>query len=735
MSNVEILAPAGSLDGLYASFQMGADAVYVGTSRFGARAFAKNPSVDELKEALVYAHMHDKKIYLTVNTLLSDRELENDLFPLIAPLYEAGLDACIVQDLGVLSFLHENFPQMDLHASTQMTILSGDEAELYKNYGVTRFVPARECTIEEIRAMRAQTDLEIEVFVHGALCYCYSGQCLMSEEIGDRSGNRGMCAQPCRLPFTSAYGNGHLFSTKDMCTLMHIPELVDAGIDSFKIEGRMKKKEYSAYLSSLYRHYVDVYESEGKETFQALVQNKESRLWKDIRRSKDIYNRGGFCAGYLFETDKKNIMYPKKNGHFGTCVGTVLKASKGQAVFRVKEALHYQDILEFRLEDDTKAYEYTVKNEAAPGDIVTCNVKRGSTIFKGQKVYRTKNAALLSWIDEKIESVDDKISLKGEMTAKIGKPIALKLQGLSHEVTVFGEPLQRAVNRPVTKDEIEKRLRKMGNTNYKLTDFSIILDDDSFVPMGEIAKLKREALVAFEREAVSGRSVEEQKPHKKKELPVWQNASILKVSTMEQLRTALRTDENDVWIELPVALFAKEEDEVIKLLQNRPVLLSFPRIMKAGAEEKWRSLVNRLFVGAVVINSHRALLVAKKRFKDCPWIAAETFYHENERAKEVLAEFGICQAIKRGYGRKEVMVTKGCLKRTLDRCDGKKERILVSGGKGDKFYVVNNCDFCYNTIYTKNGEKKPELDKPAWHHFTWETADEMRKVLKTWNLL
>ena len=147
--------------------------------------------------------------------------------------------------------------------------------------------------------MRAQTDLEIEVFVHGALCYCYSGQCLMSEEIGDRSGNRGMCAQPCRLPFTSAYGNGHLFSTKDMCTLMHIPELVDAGIDSFKIEGRMKKKEYSAYLSSLYRHYVDVYESEGKETFQALVQNKESRLWKDIRRSKDIYNRGGFCAGYL----------------------------------------------------------------------------------------------------------------------------------------------------------------------------------------------------------------------------------------------------------------------------------------------------------------------------------------------------------------------------------------------------------------------------------------------------
>lgn len=314
MSNVEILAPAGSLDGLYASFQMGADAVYVGTSRFGARAFAKNPSVDELKEALVYAHMHDKKIYLTVNTLLSDRELENDLFPLIAPLYEAGLDACIVQDLGVLSFLHENFPQMDLHASTQMTILSGDEAELYKNYGVTRFVPARECTIEEIRAMRAQTDLEIEVFVHGALCYCYSGQCLMSEGIGDRSGNRGMCAQPCRLPFTSAYGNGHLFSTKDMCTLMHIPELVDAGIDSFKIEGRMKKKEYSAYLSSLYRHYVDVYESGGRKLFRHWFRIKKAGCGKISGGVKTFITAADFVPDTFLRQIRKILCIRKKTG-------------------------------------------------------------------------------------------------------------------------------------------------------------------------------------------------------------------------------------------------------------------------------------------------------------------------------------------------------------------------------------------------------------------------------------
>ena len=182
--------------------------------------------MDELKEAITYAHLRQKKIYLTVNTLLRDSELEEDLFPLIAPLYEAGLDACIVQDLGVLSFLHENFPEMDLHASTQMTLLSGEEAEIYRDFGITRFVPARECTIEEIRQMRQQTDLEIEVFVHGALCYCYSGQCLMSEVIGGRSGNRGMCAQPCRLPYGGK--NRYPMSLKDLCLLPRLRALCGA---------------------------------------------------------------------------------------------------------------------------------------------------------------------------------------------------------------------------------------------------------------------------------------------------------------------------------------------------------------------------------------------------------------------------------------------------------------------------------------------------------------------------
>ena len=256
--SVEILAPGGSVDGIYAAMLHGADAIYTGTQRFSARAFADNPSVEQLCDILDFAHVRDKKIYLTVNTLLTDEELEENLYDLLLPLYDNGLDAVIVQDVGVMQFIHEAFPDLDIHASTQMTIVTADGANQWKPYGVTRVVPARELSIGEIAQMRKYTDLEMEVFVHGALCYCYSGQCMMSQSIGGRSGNRGMCAQPCRLPYRLSSGKtGYYLSPKDMCTLGQVGELMDAGVDSFKIEGRMKKLEYAAMTARLYRMYAD----------------------------------------------------------------------------------------------------------------------------------------------------------------------------------------------------------------------------------------------------------------------------------------------------------------------------------------------------------------------------------------------------------------------------------------------------------------------------------------------
>lgn len=742
MRKVEILAPAGSLDCLYAALKLGADAVYTGTHRFGARAFADNPGVDELKEAITYAHLRKKKIYLTVNTLLSDRELEEELFPLIAPLYEAGLDACIVQDFGVLSFLHENFPDMELHASTQMTILSGEEAELYRDLGITRFVPARECTIEDIRQMRNQTDLEIEVFVHGALCYCYSGQCLMSEVIGGRSGNRGMCAQPCRLPFGSSLGKSHLFSTKDMCTLLHIPQLVEAGIDSFKIEGRMKKKEYSAYLASLYRYYVDFYQDEGDVVYQTLVEDPDSKLWRDIRRSQDIYNRGGFSGGYLFETKKEEVMYTGRNGHYGTLVGEVVKAGKGCAVFRTSEKIRYQDVLEFRLPDDTKAYEYTVKTEAEKGALVTCNVTRGSSIFVGQKVYRTKNATLLAWVDEQIEQVDDRLELKGVFCGKIGEPVSLAVTGAGVTRQLSGPILQKAEKRPVSVEDIRNRLDKMGNTLYRWKELEVHLEEGAFLPLGGVGKMRREAVRAWEHAVICQRNPGQQTVHINEQVLSWEGVSLVSVATGRQLVVATETDPQQVLIHLKLEEFPWESwNELPNCLAEREVAISFPRILRGDGYrhflEHWEQsdLWHQLKVSAVVINGHRSLLLARKYFPETPRIADENFYHKNKRSREVLSQYGICPAVPVCYGRTAVMVTEGCLKRTMGRCDGMPEQIAVCSPKKDEFVVVNHCDSCYNTIYTQKIYEKTEVVPVKRLVFTWESPEEMRKVLKKWSLL
>ena len=265
MRNVEILAPAGSYESLCGAINGGCDAVYLGGSKFGARAFAENFDEETMLRAIDYVHLFDKKIYLTVNTLLHNEEIEEELFRYLEKYYSQGLDAVIVQDVGVLEFVHRNFPMLPIHASTQMTFTTEKGGEAFKNHGVTRFVTSRELSIKEIQNIRKKTDLEIETFVHGALCYCYSGQCFLSSMIGGRSGNRGRCAQPCRMQYEVREQDGrklhtepYVLSPKDMCTLDCIPDLVDAGIDSFKIEGRMKKPEYAAYTAHLYRKYTDL---------------------------------------------------------------------------------------------------------------------------------------------------------------------------------------------------------------------------------------------------------------------------------------------------------------------------------------------------------------------------------------------------------------------------------------------------------------------------------------------
>ena len=309
MRKTELLAPAGSLESLKAAVNAGADAVYIGGTRFGARAYANNLTEEDMKWAIDYAHLHGVSLYMTINTLLKEKELEEDLYDYVKPYYEQGLDAVIVQDFGVLKALSEWFPDLPIHVSTQMTVTGAEGFEFLKDFpNVTRIVTSRELSMEELAHIRNSTEFEIESFIHGALCYCYSGQCLLSSVIGGRSGNRGRCAQPCRLPYDvlengkciSEKNEKYILSPKDMNTLEILPQLLDMGIDSLKIEGRMKRPEYTAGVVSIYRKYIDRYmESEGKD----LRIEK-----KDIQDLEELFRKRGYSKGFYVQHNGRNMM-------------------------------------------------------------------------------------------------------------------------------------------------------------------------------------------------------------------------------------------------------------------------------------------------------------------------------------------------------------------------------------------------------------------------------------------
>ena len=325
---IELLSPAGSYEGFEAAIGAGADAVYVGGPDFGARAYAQNFTQEELIRAIRTAHIHGRKLYLTVNTLLKNREIREKLFDSLKPLYEAGLDAVIVQDLGVFQFIRRNFPDMHIHASTQMAVTGPEGMKFLEEQGAARVVAARELSLEELAAMHKKSSVEIEAFVHGALCYSLSGQCLMSSILGGRSGNRGRCAQPCRLPYQVRKGEDRKFpktedlcplSLKDICTLDILPEIVEAGVMSLKIEGRMKQPGYTAGVTGMYRKYLDIL-LENRQNYQVTDKDRKYLL--------DIFNRGGSCTGYYKQHNGPSMMAFSNEKKTGGVSGELTKCKE-----------------------------------------------------------------------------------------------------------------------------------------------------------------------------------------------------------------------------------------------------------------------------------------------------------------------------------------------------------------------------------------------------------------------
>lgn len=515
MGKPEILAPAGSMEALRAALSAGADAVYIGGNGFGARAYADNPDREKLLEAIEYVHLRGRRLYLTVNTLVKEQEF-GALYQFLAPYYAAGLDAAIVQDVGVLRFLAKEFPELSLHASTQMTLTGAEGLSLFEGYPVTRLVLARELSLREIENISKTSGKEVEIFVHGALCYCYSGQCLMSSLIGGRSGNRGRCAQPCRMEYESTEnGKKYWLSPKDLCGLPLLPELIETGAASFKIEGRMKRPEYAAAVTAAYRRFTDLYFELGPAEYRTYIKEHPQLLSGEVERLSDVYNRGGFTDGFFLRHNGAELLSVNRPGHFGVPVGTVTAGSRGEADIRLEKEVLAQDVLELRREQKNAAgvrgyYEYTLGSGAAAGTEIKARLLPGLSARPGDRVYRMKNAALLKELEEAYGATEKQQRIDGAFYAKAGEvctlsvwlesegvlpPVAFPRNGKKMlSVCCEGFLCEKAGKLPANAETVARQLRKTGREPFVFDGLDIVLADDVFLPNGLLNELRRRAL-------------------------------------------------------------------------------------------------------------------------------------------------------------------------------------------------------------------------------------------------
>lgn len=605
---IEILAPAGSYESFHAAIVAGADAVYAGGPKFGARAFAENFTEAQLLNAIDYAHLHQRKFYLTVNTLLKDYEIEQ-LPEYLEPLYQRGLDAVIVQDMGVLNVVRQYFPDMDIHASTQMTVTGVNGAQFLKENGAVRVVPAREISLEEVRNIKSVTGMEMECFVHGALCYCYSGQCLLSSLIGGRSGNRGQCAQPCRLPYTVDGEKGYLLSLKDICTLDIIPDLIEAGIDSFKIEGRMKRPEYVAGVTSIYRKYVDLYLKNPQKPY--LVDDKDKEMLMDL------FNRGGFHTGYYKQKNGRNMITIQKPNHIGVKVGDVLSQKGREVQMRALTDIAAGDLIEFKNE----AQRYTTGKSCKQGEVITILAPKGMRLPAGEVLYRVQSPKLLN--DLKTTYSEGKVieKLYGYISMEAGKAAKLVVCKDEYSVEVESEQqVEAASSRPLDEERIKKQLRKTGNTEFAFDMLDVELHGEVFLPMQQLNEMRRKALEELEKKIQDSfhRKTAEKKVLQEEILDTAsvkfskkENKLSVLVETQEQLEAVLENDNSVACIYvdsnldttgLDAELWNGISDRIHK--KNIEVFLAMPRIFRNQTieifEQAYDSILARYFDGMLI---------------------------------------------------------------------------------------------------------------------------------------
>lgn len=694
---VELLAPAGDFLCFMAAMNAGADAVYLGGDKFGARAYANNFSQEEIMEALKIAHLLDKRIYLTVNTLVKEKEMQ-ELIPYLQPLYEAGLDGVIIQDLGVFQVLRKNFPGLELHASTQMTITGVYGAKFLKELGACRIVPARELSLEELKDIKKETGLEIETFIHGAMCYGYSGQCLFSSILGGRSGNRGRCAGPCRLPYKDERGNlVYPLSLKDMYTLPLIPKLIEAGIDSFKIEGRMKSPEYVAGVTAMYRKYIDSYLQNPEKPYKISPED-EAIL-------RGLYIRSDTCTGYYMQHNNKSMVTLKEPGYSG-CSDEVLQNIRNN-------------------------YLNTPKT----------------------------------------------LPIQGRIHIEKDKPAELSFHYCDISVSVTGELVSSAMNRPLTEEDIRNKICKLGDTSFYMDKLNVETDNASFMPVKAINELRRQACAALE-EAILKPFLQRNKNNTNE---IYTNslrhdttlqesrALFVSVSTYEQLKAVFEADRNDkikgIYISSDL-LFEKEAEKVIKCMEDhsdRAYYLAMPNIIRKRSLpylNQCIEILKRPFFKGVLIRNIETFRWLQEITYEGEYLADYSLYTWNLETmslyeklfsritlpielnkKEIYALGNLEHCEMLLYGRIPLMYSANCVRKTLEHCENqtscKPKVYYLTDRYQNRFPILQNCLHCYNILYNTvplslHGQLKPLMNCNCAVYrieFSLESSKETKEVL------
>ena len=779
---VEILAPAGSMECLKAAIAAGADAVYTGGALFGARAYAHNLTEEELLEAIDYVHLHGRRLYLTVNTLIKDREMEKQMYDYLLPYYRQGLDAVIVQDIGLFRFIRKHFPDLPIHASTQMTLTGVDGAKFLEKEGAQRIVTSRELSMAEVKKIADETELEIESFVHGALCYCYSGQCLFSSFIGGRSGNRGQCAQPCRLLYRTpeAKRPQYLLSLKDICTLELIPEMIESGIYSFKIEGRMKKPEYAAAVAFQYRKYTDLYlkyyeECPAEEDPAAYAMKKYRVREEDRQMLLDLYNRGGFHTGYYHTQNGREMISLNRPNHAGVPAVKVL-AKKGRTVTaKALTDLYPQDIIELPMRKGReKADNYTCKDAVRKGMNVQIPVF-ADTPFKRDEIWmRTRNSTLIDTLREEFVNGKIKERICGTFRLYPQEKATLTVKCRDAEITVAGEKAQEALSQPMSRERIEKQLRKTGNTEFEFSFLKVEIGEKVFLPMQSLNELRREALETLEKVICEKyRRSGEVKDPEEDTIELSMEEEVLSgwtasVRTAEQMEVILEEEAiGRIYVDCTMFPRIWEKDSYVEWITKvhatgKEIYLVMPYIFRERTRKQYEAAYNRIFGAGwdgILIANYESFAFLKEHGYTGRIMTDYNLYEFNQESRKFWKEKGVFEftapvelterelqdlRVKDGevivYGYLPMMVSAGCIQKTTRGCQKKSGQTTITDRYRNSFVVKNECDYCYNILYNYVplylGDRMEEVYQIGPGRirlmFTTERQQEVRQILSAY---